>query len=114
MTNSNGPSSYNKLTYIQKATRINRKLRAGDITFLANPKYFALLDKTHAAAIVTGRVAYFIRASFSPVTSRDSASWFTCDTSSITAGGGTFLAASVSARVAGWFRAFLRWHFARN
>jgi UDP-3-O-[3-hydroxymyristoyl] glucosamine N-acyltransferase len=32
-----------------------KEAREGDITFLANPKYFALLDKTHAAAIVTGR-----------------------------------------------------------
>ena len=27
----------------------------GDITFLANPKYFSILDKTHASAIVTSR-----------------------------------------------------------
>jgi len=27
----------------------------GDITFLANPKYFPLIDKTHASAIITSR-----------------------------------------------------------
>jgi UDP-3-O-[3-hydroxymyristoyl] glucosamine N-acyltransferase len=32
-----------------------REAHPGDITFLANPKYLPLLDKTRASAIVTGR-----------------------------------------------------------
>ena len=33
---SNRPSTYQKLTYIQKVSRINRKLRTGDITKVAS------------------------------------------------------------------------------
>ena len=32
-----------------------REAHEGDITFLANPKYFSLLDKTRASAIITSR-----------------------------------------------------------
>jgi len=32
-----------------------KEAREGDITFLANPKYFSLVDKTRAAAIITSR-----------------------------------------------------------
>ena len=32
-----------------------KEAKAGDITFLANPKYFSLLETTHASAIITSR-----------------------------------------------------------
>ena len=32
-----------------------KEANAGDITFLANPKYFPFIKKTHASAIITGR-----------------------------------------------------------
>ncbi len=32
-----------------------KEAREGDVTFLANPKYFSLIDKTRASAIVTSR-----------------------------------------------------------
>jgi endonuclease V-like protein UPF0215 family len=35
MRNVNRPSSYKKLTYAQKVSLINRKLRIGDITLIA-------------------------------------------------------------------------------
>jgi hypothetical protein len=39
--NSNRPSSYTKLTYIQKAARINRKLRTGDVSRVAEATGFS-------------------------------------------------------------------------
>lgn len=41
MQNSNRPSSYNKLSYIQKVSRINRKLRMGDVTKVAENTGFS-------------------------------------------------------------------------
>jgi hypothetical protein len=42
MTSSNNrPSSYTKLTYIQKAAQINKKLRVGDITRIAEATGFS-------------------------------------------------------------------------
>jgi len=32
-----------------------KEAREGDITFLANPKYFSLIDNTHASAIITSK-----------------------------------------------------------
>ncbi|MCX5702508.1 MAG: UDP-3-O-(3-hydroxymyristoyl)glucosamine N-acyltransferase [Candidatus Omnitrophica bacterium] len=32
-----------------------KEAKDGDITFLANPKYFPLLEKTHASAVITAR-----------------------------------------------------------
>jgi hypothetical protein len=52
MTNSNRPSAYTKLTYIQKATRINRKLRTGDITRVAEATGFST---THVSDVVSGK-----------------------------------------------------------
>jgi len=52
MTNSNRPESYTKLTYIQKATRINRKLRTGDITRVAEATGFST---THVSDVVSGK-----------------------------------------------------------
>jgi hypothetical protein len=48
---SNRPSSYQKLTYIQKVSRTNRKLRQGDITRIAeNTGYSA----THVSDVIAG------------------------------------------------------------
>ncbi len=51
-SNANRPSTYNKLTYIQKATRINRKLRTGDITRVAEATGFST---THVSDVVSGK-----------------------------------------------------------
>lgn len=37
----NRPTSYNKLTYIQKVSRVNRKLRMGDISKVAQNTGFS-------------------------------------------------------------------------
>ena len=52
MTNSNRPSAYTKLTYIQKATRVNRKLRTGDITRVAEATGYSA---THVSDVVSGK-----------------------------------------------------------
>jgi len=52
MTNSNRPSTYTKLTYIQKATRVNRKLRTGDITRVAEATGYSA---THVSDVVSGK-----------------------------------------------------------
>lgn len=39
--NTNRPSSYTKLSYIQKVSRINRKLRTGDVTKVAETTGFS-------------------------------------------------------------------------
>ena len=54
MTNSNRPSSYNKLSYIQKVSRINRKLRNGDVTKVAETTGFST---THVSDVLS--VKYF-------------------------------------------------------
>jgi len=41
MTNFNRPSEYNKLSYTQKISRTNRKLRNGDITRVAQTTGFS-------------------------------------------------------------------------
>jgi hypothetical protein len=51
MTNSNRPSSYTKLSYIQKVSRVNRKLRLGDITKVAEATGFST---THVADVLQG------------------------------------------------------------
>jgi hypothetical protein len=51
MTNQNRPSSYNKLSYIQKVSRINRKLRLGDITKAAEATGFST---THVSDVASG------------------------------------------------------------
>jgi hypothetical protein len=40
-SSSNRPESYAKLTYIQKAAQINRKLRTGDVTRIAEATGFS-------------------------------------------------------------------------
>lgn len=52
MTNSNRPSSYNKLSYIQKVSRINRKLRNGDVTKVAETTGFST---THVSDVLSGK-----------------------------------------------------------
>jgi len=52
MTNSNRPSAYTKLTYIQKAARVNRKLRTGDITRVAEATGYST---THVSDVVSGK-----------------------------------------------------------
>ena len=51
-TNSNRSSSYNKLSYIQKVSRINRKLRNGDITNVAETTGFST---THVSDVIAGK-----------------------------------------------------------
>jgi hypothetical protein len=52
MTNSNRPSSYNKLSYIQKVSRINRKIRLGDVTKVAETTGFST---THVSDVLSGK-----------------------------------------------------------
>lgn len=49
---SNRPSSYRKLTYIQKAALVNRKLRAGDITRIAENTGYS---NTHVSDVISGK-----------------------------------------------------------
>ena len=51
-TNSNRPSSYTKLSYIQKVSRVNRKLRLGDITKVAETTGFST---THVSDVLSGK-----------------------------------------------------------
>jgi hypothetical protein len=48
----NRPTTYNKLTYIQKVSRINRKLRTGDITTVAKTTGYST---THVSDVVAGK-----------------------------------------------------------
>jgi hypothetical protein len=48
----NRPTTYNKLTYLQKVSRINRKLRTGDITTVANTTGYST---THVSDVVSGK-----------------------------------------------------------
>lgn len=49
---SNRPSSYTKLTYIQKVSRINRKLRTGDVTTIAEATDYST---THVSDVLSGK-----------------------------------------------------------
>jgi hypothetical protein len=49
---SNRPSTYTKLTYIQKVSRINRKLRTGDISKIAEETGYST---THVSDVVSGK-----------------------------------------------------------
>ena len=49
---SNRPSSYSKLTYIQKVSRINRKIRTGDITSIAESTEYST---THVSDVLSGK-----------------------------------------------------------
>lgn len=50
--NSNRPSSYSKLSYTQKVSRVNRKLRTGDITKVADTTGFST---THVSDCASGK-----------------------------------------------------------
>jgi hypothetical protein len=47
----NRPTTYQKLTYIQKVSRINRKLRTGDVTSVANNTGYST---THVSDVLRG------------------------------------------------------------
>jgi hypothetical protein len=49
---SNRPSSYRKLSYIQKAALVNRKLRTGDISRLAENTGYSI---THVSDVISGK-----------------------------------------------------------
>jgi hypothetical protein len=49
---SNRPSTYQKLSYTQKITRINRKLRIGDITNVAAATGYST---THVSDVISGK-----------------------------------------------------------
>ena len=51
-SNSSRPSTYAKLTYIQKAVRVNRKLRTGDITRVSEATGYSI---THVSDVVSGK-----------------------------------------------------------
>jgi len=53
MNNSmNRPTTYQKLTYTQKISRINRKLRVGDITNVASTTGYST---THVSDVISGK-----------------------------------------------------------
>ena len=52
MQNQNRPSSYTKLSYIQKVSRVNRKLRLGDVTKVADTTGFST---THVSDVLSGK-----------------------------------------------------------
>jgi len=49
---SNRPSNYAKLNYTQKVSRVNRKLRTGDITKVADTTGFST---THVSDVISGK-----------------------------------------------------------
>jgi hypothetical protein len=49
---SNRPTTYTKLSYIQKVSRINRKLRTGDISRIAQETGYST---THVSDVVSGK-----------------------------------------------------------
>jgi hypothetical protein len=49
---SNRPSNYAKLSYTQKVSRVNRKLRTGDITRVADTTGFST---THVSDVASGK-----------------------------------------------------------
>ena len=49
---SNRPESYRKLTYIQKVSLINRKLRIGDVSTIASSTGYS---STHVSDVLSGK-----------------------------------------------------------
>jgi hypothetical protein len=49
---SNRPQTYKKLTYIQKVSQINRKLRTGDISTIADSTGYS---NTHVSDVLSGK-----------------------------------------------------------
>lgn len=62
MTNSNRPSSYKKLTYMQKISMINRKLRVGDVTRVSEetgystPHVYEVVSGTYTNEYIVNRL----------------------------------------------------------
>lgn len=50
--NSNRPTSYAKLSYLQKVSRVNRRLRMGDVTKVANTTGYST---THVSDVLSGK-----------------------------------------------------------
>jgi hypothetical protein len=50
--NSNRPTTYTKLNYTQKVSRVNRKLRTGDITKVAETTGYST---THVSDVLSGK-----------------------------------------------------------
>jgi hypothetical protein len=50
-TKNNRPSTYQKLTYLQKVARVNRRLRQGDISFVAEQTGYSA---THVCDVLNG------------------------------------------------------------
>jgi hypothetical protein len=50
--NSNRPTTYTKLNYTQKVSRVNRKLRTGDITKVAESTGYST---THVSDVLSGK-----------------------------------------------------------
>ena len=50
--NSNRPTSYTKLSYLQKVSRVNRRLRMGDVTKVANTTGYST---THVSDVLSGK-----------------------------------------------------------
>ena len=50
--NSNRPTSYTKLSYLQKVSRVNRRLRMGDVTKFANTTGYST---THVSDVLSGK-----------------------------------------------------------
>jgi len=48
----NRPETYNKLSYIQKVSRINRKLRIGDVTNVATTTGYST---AHVSDVLSGK-----------------------------------------------------------
>lgn len=49
---SNRPSSYQRLTYMQKVSRVNRNLRVGDISRIAESTGYST---THVSDVISGK-----------------------------------------------------------
>lgn len=52
MQKSNRPSSYQRLTYTQKVSRVNRNLRVGDISRIAESTGYSI---AHVSDVVSGK-----------------------------------------------------------
>lgn len=52
MQMSNRPSSYQRLTYMQKVSRVNRNLRVGDISRIAESTGYST---THVSDVISGK-----------------------------------------------------------
>ena len=51
-TTSNRPETYQKLTYLQKVARINRRFRTGDVSAIAEQAGYS---STHVSDVLSGK-----------------------------------------------------------